>query len=87
MTSPKTPRRSPARAVIVTSLVVTLVQAIAFVKFAVTTGQYIVLFGLVVTTPLAAVAGALAGALLHWIAILARNRRRAASSAPNAQLS
>jgi hypothetical protein len=76
MTPPASPRRSPARTVILTSLVVTLAQAIGFVVGAVSTGQYIVLFVLLLTTPVAAVGGALLGAALHWIVGALASRRR-----------
>ena len=75
MTHPAQPKRSPARAVILTSLAVTIAQAVGFIISAASTGQYIALFILVFTTPVAALGGALLGAAGHWIVGALRNRR------------
>ena len=75
MTQPATPKRSPARAVILTSLAVTIAQAVGFVITAASTGQYIALFILVFTTPVAALGGALLGAVIHWTIGALKNRR------------
>jgi NhaP-type Na+/H+ or K+/H+ antiporter len=80
MTPPGKPRRSPARAVILTSLAVTIVQAIGTLSYAASTGQYIVVFSLLLTTPVAVLGGALLGWGGHWVVVLL-NERRARSRA------
>jgi hypothetical protein len=74
MTPPAKPRWSLARTVIVATLVATTAQGIAVLAYAVSTGQYIVMFSLPLTTPVVALGSALVGAALHWIVVTLRNR-------------
>ena len=75
MTPPTRRRWSATRTATFTSLAFVIGQLIYVLAYAVSTGQYIVVFSLVLTTPIAALAGALGGGALHWTIAMLNNRR------------